>query len=250
MGGFRSSYGKNGNPGKKEMKHIRKTDAPEKYLNWCARQRELGVNYNYESLSNPEKEGLHEKLLEEQGKICGYTMKRISLNTSHIEHIMPRHICIQKAEGLDLDYNNFIACFPREGMLGKHRYGAQAKDKWWDNNGRDFLSPLNEFCELRVIFNLEGKISPTKHNSNSTIITIGVLRLDNPILTEDRKRAIKEFIYGEDGASPISPENVSEAIDKVYELNEEGIFYEFCIAIHDSLYEYLDILKSINENIV
>jgi uncharacterized protein (TIGR02646 family) len=230
------------------MKYIQKTIAPAEYLTWCQTQQTLGVNFNFKSLPNPEKRILHNALLSEQGFICGYTMKRINKDLSHIEHMKPQHICIQEGVGTDLNYFNLIACYPQKGMKANCRYGAQAKDAWWENNGRELLLPLNDSCELRVVFNLKGEISPTRIQTESTNNTISVLKLDDPILTEDRKNAIHEFIYGNNGYELISPEDANIAIDNVYKPTDDDHLNEFCIAIHDALYEYIDILKKISNN--
>jgi len=221
------------------VKYIRKTVAPADFVSWCDTQRALGLNYNYGRLPNPEKGNLHQSLVEEQGSICGYTMKRVSKADSHIEHIKPQHICLL---GEDLDYHNLLACFPRGGLSAKCPFGAQYKDNWWDDGGRDFVSPLNSFCELKFTYNLKGEISPTNSKSIPATKTIEVLKLDEASLTEDRRKSIEVFIYGED---PISPDDADKAIDAIYKPDAHGILYEFCIAIHDALYEYLDIFKKI-----
>src|SRR5665648_695044 len=210
------------------MKHIKKTVASDEYIKWCNTQKGLGENY-------------HNFLLVEQGFICGYTMKRVNLRISHLEHIKPQHICIQEGRGKDLDYYNLIACYPKNGMKTGYRYGAQAKDKWWENNGVDFLSPLNDACELRVTFNMNGEISSTNKKDSKTQATIKVLKLNDPILNNDRKKSIQEFIFGVDGATPLSPVEAKIAIDRICETNSDGLFYEYCIAIHDALYEYVSI---------
>lgn len=227
------------------MKHILKTTAPDDYLTWCQTQQILGVNYSFKSLPNPEKKILHNALLSEQGFICGYTMKRINTDLSHIEHIKPQHICTQEGPGIDLHYLNLIVCYPKKGMKSDCRYGAQAKDEWWDNNGHEFLPPLNDSCELRVVFNLKGEISPTRIQTESTNKTISVLKLNDPILIEDRKNAIHEFIYGNNGNELLSPEDADNAISIVYKPTADGLLNEFCIALHDALYEYIDIIKKI-----
>src|SRR5664280_2728308 len=109
------------------MKCIHKTSAPNEYLTWCQIQKNLGTNYNFTSLPNPEKGILHDTLLSEQGYICGYTMKLITKALSHIEHMKPQHVCLQEGLGLDVDYFNMIACYPQKGMKSNCRYGAQAK---------------------------------------------------------------------------------------------------------------------------
>lgn len=222
------------------MKHIVKTNAPNEFICWCDTQKQLGVNCNYKSLPKDIKDPLHKFLLTEQGSICGYTMKRVDTKSSHVEHIKPQHVCISEGKAEDLEYCNLIACYPRSGMKAICRYGAQKKDNW---RGDDFLSPLNDACELRFIYYLNGEIEATRNQRQKTLNTISVLKLDEPSLTNDRKTAIQEFVFGVDGASPLTPNEAKTAIDLIYKPNDEGLLHEFCIAIHDALYEYIDIFQ-------
>jgi len=227
------------------MKNIKKTAAPAGFITWCLATKASGVNYNYSSLPNPEKGDLHNALTIEQGEICGYSMKRISKTTSHIEHIKPQHECIKYCDEKDLDYNNVLSCYPKPGK-GKCVFGAEQKSSWW-NIGL-FISPINDSCELKFIYNLKGEINPCGCSIAASQKTIDVLKLDEPSLTFDRKKAIEEFLYGHDGASPLSCVDAKRAIDAIYKPNMSGVLYEYCIAIHDALFEYLDILKKVVPN--
>src|SRR6185295_17156980 len=123
-------------------------------INWCNAMKGQ-VNEEYGSLQNPEKEILHEGLVNEQGGLCGYTMRRIEVDSSHIEHIKPESMCRMDERGSDLDYENMIACYPREELPVQYQYGAHVKGGWWDDFGSDFISPLRANCEWYFIFNLE-----------------------------------------------------------------------------------------------
>ncbi len=220
------------------MKHIQKTIAPFTYLKWCCTQRNLGVNYNFKSLPTNIKQILHKKLGEEQGFICGYSMKRIYISNSHLEHLYPQTLC---ALGQDLRYHNLIACFPKPVSGGsKCPFGAEQKGPWWD--ALLFISPLNDSCELKFVFNLKGEISASGNNITASNKTIEKLKLDDPSLTNDRKLAIDDFIFGSGG---LSVSDVKTAIDSIYQVDASGEFYEYCIAIHDALFEYWDLLKKI-----
>ena len=131
----------------------------------------------------------------DQGGLCAYTMRRIDSNSSHVEHIKPRSRCRQDLRGSDLDYTNLVACFPRHDVKGQPRYGARLKDNWWDNDGTEFVSPLQSTCEQVFRFKLNGEIEAINKRTEA-ITTIDVLGLDHKSLTEDRKRVIEEFIYG------------------------------------------------------
>src|SRR5437879_5908380 len=106
------------------MKYIQKHGQPHAYTSWRNQVKGTAKN-NYTELPTALKQSLLAALLAEQGFICAYTMKRVALNTSHIEHIKPETICRAELAGSDLDYENLVACFPRADMGRRYRYGAQ-----------------------------------------------------------------------------------------------------------------------------
>ena len=223
------------------MKHIVKAGPPQEYIKWRADMNGT-VNEDYRRFQNPEKELLHKKLLDEQGAICAYTMRRIQLVTSHIEHIKPEALCREEEKGSDLDYHNLVACYPRSGMKAEVRYGAQLKDDWWDDGGKEFISPLNNQCELQIFFNLKGEVYAKKGNSNA-LKTIDVLKLDHLSLTEDRKKAVEAFIFGPSGNEPLSLKKTERAIADICNRNSHGLIPEFCTAIRYALIDYLGVLN-------
>jgi uncharacterized protein (TIGR02646 family) len=218
------------------VKYIRKGGAPPDYIAWCNQVRGT-LTEDYRCLQKPEKAILQEALMEEQGWLCAYTLRRIDENHSHIEHIKPESICRSEQTCSDLDYDNLIACFPHDGMPGKCRYGAQQKGNWWDNDGEKFVSPLHANCEKRFRYDLDGNIKAFK-NHPAALTTIKVLKLNHPSLAEDRMRVIQEFIYGPAGDDPLSNAKVSRAMKNVCNRMASGYFYEFCVAIRDALTEY------------
>ncbi|MGE0681770.1 MAG: retron system putative HNH endonuclease [Candidatus Binatia bacterium] len=224
------------------MKHIQKGGPPHDYAAWCSRVK--GTNEeDYRRLQNPAKANLHLSLLKEQGWLCAYTMKRIDEASSHIEHIKPESLCRSDKLGSDLDYKNMTACYPRVGMSGQCRYGAQAKGQWWNQDGTMFVSPLHPNCEKRFRFYLDGRIEAVG-GGQAALNTIDVLKLDHATLTDERRRVIHEFVYGPSGADPLSTAKVKLAIQNIYTPNH-GKFYEFCKAIHDALAEHLKDLERI-----
>jgi len=224
------------------MKHVRKLGAPQDYITWCNLVRGKS-NENYSCLQNPQKANLHRALLREQGWLCAYTMRRIEESSSHIEHIKPEGICRAEAVGSDLNYANLVACFPREGMERKYRYGAQWKDNWWQNDGVEFVSPLHPNCETRFRFYLDGSIQAVR-NHPAAVTTIRVLGLDHRSLAEDRKRVIVEFVYGPNGDNPMSPTQAQRAVRTICNPNASR-FHEFCVVIRDALCEHVRQLRKL-----
>jgi uncharacterized protein (TIGR02646 family) len=218
------------------VKHIKKSTPPADYQHWYYTQKALGVNFNYSSFLNPERSNLKEFMVEEQGYLCAYSMKRIGKVDSHIEHVVPQVLC---SVGQDVDYLNLLACYPKPNT-GKCKFGAHEKDDWWD--AILFVSPLHDSCELKFFFNLKGEIYASGNNIAASNETIEKLKLNDPSLTNDRKLAINDFIFGGGG---LSLSDVNMVIDSIYQVDASGEFYEYCIAIHDALFEYWDLLKKI-----
>jgi uncharacterized protein (TIGR02646 family) len=219
------------------MKRIIKAGQPAAYTQW--RNRMKGQPNERYPVPNPPREDLVNTLLSEQGFLCGYTMRRIDEETFHIEHIKPEWVCREELKGSDLDYENMIACFPKKTERNKtnYSYGAIYKDRWWEDNGLQFISPLNPNCETQFNCNLKGEII---HTSNNAKKTIEVLKLDHSSLTEDRKRSIETFIYGPKGDDPININKTKQAIEDIISKSKSGEFIEFCIAIRHALQLHLN----------
>jgi uncharacterized protein (TIGR02646 family) len=222
------------------MKFVHKQGAPHKYKMWRRRVKRTSQE-DYREMPGEMKAAVLAALVMEQGEICAYTMIRVDAETSHIEHIKPESLCRKEEKGSDLDFDNMLSCFPRNGMRRAWRYGAQRKGSWWDSTL--FISPLEPLCEKRFRFNLDGEISVVGANKAASK-TIEVLALDHPTLTEDRRRAIHEFIYGKDGDNPLSKVKASQL--KMSVCNRSGgQFVEFCVAFRDALEEHITYVKKL-----
>lgn len=236
------------------MKHIKKAGAPHNYSAWRKKVKGTSEENYPDGLKNPLKSKLHEALIAEQGFLCAYTMKRIGQrigkkidrSDSHIEHIKPESLCRAECIGSDLDYENMVACFPREGMRHEYRYGAQERDDWWENNGAEFVKPLDAQCEKRFRFDLNGNIEAV-NNHVAAATTIKKLGLNHSTLQEDRKLVIREFIYGKNGDEPLSVAKAQQSQISVCTMNNQGEFHAFCVAIRDALAEHLKNLRKLSQ---
>ena len=219
------------------MKYIQKTGCPHSYSEWCAEV--AGTNKSdWREVPSAQKELILAAMIAEQGGLCAYTMRRIDNNSSHVEHIKPRSLCLQDLRGSDLDYANLLACFPRHDVKGQPRYGARLKDNWWDNDGAEFVSPLQPTCERVFRFKLNGEIEAV-NNRTQAITTIDVLGLNHRSLTEDRKRVIEEFIYGPTGDNPMSYSTSQRTRDTICDRRGNNRFYEFCVTLRAALEEHM-----------
>ncbi len=222
------------------MKFVNKGAPPSKYRAWL--RTVAGTETDYRSMPGDIKSAIISALIKEQGEICGYTMKRIDENSSHVEHVKPETVCRAENVGSDLHFDNMLACFPRTGMIASDRYGAQKKGSWW--KPELFVSPFAASCERRFRFSHDGSIEPVNDDAAAKE-TIGILGLDHKTLTEDRRRAIKTYIFGGDGCTPLSKGEAEFLLRNVCN-KSAGKFDEFCVALRDALEDHIKYLKKLS----
>lgn len=218
------------------MKYIEKAASPRIYSGWCRGVAGTDKAHWGEVPTN-EKQAVLAGLLEEQGRLCAYTMRRIDNISAHVEHIKPQRQCRAERAEADLDYTNLVACYPRDGMRRPYRFGAQHKADWWDDGGADFVSPLRRGCEERFHFGLDGRVAAVD-SGRSAETTIRVLALNHGTLVEDRKRVITEFVYGPEGVKPLSRAQASRLRKEICGRGDDGSFQEYCVAIRGALEDY------------
>lgn len=167
------------------MKRIIKSDAPASLTSWKAQANE-NWQPTYATLQNPQKRELHLSLLNEQGSLCCYCGRRISIEDSHIEHFRPQELFKQ----LELDYENLHASCIRQTDPGTPLHCGHHKGNWFDEDLH--ISPLEDDCEGRFRYLLDGNIQSTLEVDSAAAKMIEVLALDIPYLNNRRADAISE----------------------------------------------------------
>ena len=119
------------------MKRIVKDEEPEQFADWKARDK-MAHRPRWNRAPQPVRQVVHESLLNEQGAICCYCERRVTMDDSHVEHFRPREIHNQ------LDYTNLLCSCVREGVAGEPRHCGHAKGNWFDENL--LVSPLAPDC--------------------------------------------------------------------------------------------------------
>lgn len=178
------------------MKKINKGQQAEALLQWRAVNVATPQNLKYNKGGFP-RDLILEALLRDQGYLCAYTLKRIGVTSSHIEHLKPQCVCEaedsereengQACSHEDIAWKNMVACFPPPGAP-QPEYGAVVKGKWWDSTL--FVSPLSQNCEQRFRYLKDGGIEPAIAGDAAACETIHRLKLDNLKLAELRRNAI------------------------------------------------------------
>ena len=192
------------------MIQIKKNPEPRKWLEYRSTP---GVDYQ----SIPE---LVDSLLEEQGYICAYCMRRIPCkdrlykrdgktfvhtNEDHrIEHMLSR----ENHQDKKLDYSNMVICCP--GHIGNKEHCDRLKDS------KDItFSPLDARFIETLSYKTDGTIVSSNESYDNEINE--VLNLNTPILKENRKNtweAVKKELIAQKGGRPWNKAVLSKYIKK------------------------------------
>jgi len=156
---------------------IRKQSEPHR---WTLYRKTAGATYQSQSY-------LSASLLEEQGYICAYCMRRIPCKDSlsnenhHIEHIKPR----SKYPENQLDYNNMVIVCP--GHMGDKDHCDRSKGDKEMN-----LSPLNSSVIQTISYENNGIIKSSNPVWNRELNDI--LNLNDKVLVMARRTTLHKII--------------------------------------------------------
>ena len=169
------------------MRHYSKRAAPASFVTWKDKAN-ADWQPSYGSLQNPEKRVLQQALLDEQGQLCCYCGRSITLADSHIEHFRSQ----EQREDLALDFENLLASCIRETEPGAPLHCGHAK-------GHDFdevlhVSPLDPTCEGRFGYLLTGAI--VSKDAGASYMT-ALLKLDIEFLRNRRGEALARVFDAE-----------------------------------------------------
>jgi uncharacterized protein (TIGR02646 family) len=223
------------------MKYIRKGSRPRALSDWERSNAGLpGVQYGSHGFPTAD---VRRALVNEQGSICAYTMIRIGIDSSHIEHLKPQ--TVSRSEGRleeTFDYRNMVACYPFSLKPGdaKVTFGAIHRGSTWD--AKNFITPLNTSCELRMRYHADGHVRPRRSNDMAAGWTIRVLNLDDAKLVEIRRATIEAWGLSLTAGSPLSRAAAARVITIGDRRVRDGMFEPFCVAIKHAARDYVDLL--------
>lgn len=228
------------------MKRIVKSHMPQALQQWRAENVGTPQNLRYGRAGFPT-DAVLSALLQEQGYLCAYTLKRIASDGAHIEHLKPQSLCLtedadRRARGRpskyqDVDWHNMVACFPKPNA-SRPGYGAVAKDDWWDN--QLFVSPLAQTCELRFKYAWNGSVAPTVNSDAATKETIKRLGLNDEKLQELRRKAIFSAGIHPNAPRPISSAAQVKRLVRTWEARfADSSFAEFCTVMIQAAQDHL-----------
>jgi uncharacterized protein (TIGR02646 family) len=165
------------------VKYILKQGEPQAFTDWKRRPR----TYERFKKSAPIKAVVKESLMQEQGYLCCYYERRLTIEDSHIEHFQP-----QKDPSVDpLDYANLLCSCQKDLAPGEPRHCGNAKGSC---AAAVLVSPLDKTCESRFAFTADGFIKSAQDTDMIAQNTIKHLQLDIPKLRALRRGAIAPFL--------------------------------------------------------
>ena len=180
------------------MKHSNKGHPPESFEQWKQGLSAAGVEPDYPSLQNPQKEDVIRTLLSEQGHLCAYCGRRLWIQprNCHIDHFWPQaHFDGGTRRDRRLDHDNFfLSCGPRSlpGQGSRslpHSCGA-AKDNWFDEQFH--VIPSDPHCECRFLYSAAGEVLAKEESDQGATNMIEILRLNDPTLVMERKKLLTD----------------------------------------------------------
>ena len=214
------------------MKYIQKGKEPENFSKWKAKQKSIGVNYDFNSLRKPEKAEVHNSLLSEQGYICCYCCMRVEQSNSHIEHLAPQ----SKTDAeLSVEYTNMLASWGRDTNKPEYRWPEYCGHK--KGHLAIGVSPLQANCEEFFNYSSSGEILPIANNlayQKDAHRTIEVLGLNHSDLTKGRIKALQAL-------EGITQEEAELLAQVCQQMNGEGRYQPFCNAVLYFLKNYFGV---------
>ncbi|MBW4511228.1 MAG: TIGR02646 family protein [Scytonematopsis contorta HA4267-MV1] len=213
------------------MKYINKSEEPESFITWKQSAND-DWQPNWENFGRPQKQDVHNSLLQEQGFICCYCGRRISNESSHIEHFKPR----KNYPELALKYTNLLASCQRETERKEPLHCGRSKDEWYEEDL--MISPLDANCADFFRYTEDGQILPIEYPSKKSAAktTIDRLALNIDNLKNLRSSAIQGALEGFDD---FSDEEKLLLIQGFEQRNSDYKYEEFCAAIVYVLKQYV-----------
>lgn len=217
------------------MKYIEKQSQPQTLIAWIHEESTdldgAECEWGYNDMPAHVRKDVKEGLLREQGGLCCYTGRRISLRDSHIEHLKPQSLCDGHE---DTKYDNMLAAYPSSEPGTPHcQYGAHARTNWHDPHL--FVHPRRRDCEQRFRYRDNGRIGSASPDDIGAAETIRRLRLDHPELQQMRARVIHEALFAEQ----LGEAQVRRLMAAMDERDGYGNFRPFCFVIKQACEKYL-----------
>lgn len=169
------------------MLYIEKRQEPPELL----QEKKKGLA-DYDGLYGAPKIAVQQSLLKEQGCLCAYCMRRISLETLQIEHYIPQHPQDEDYDPvLSIDYHNMLAvCF------GNKKQAGVFENLTCDQHRRNTpltVNPLDRTSIDKIKYKTDGTIYSDDPDIEKDLDDILNLNCPASYLKENRKAALDEI---------------------------------------------------------
>lgn len=227
------------------MRYIASNESPRALLNWKSQRATGGQVLDFEQLGRVEldgvdvdvKQAIKEQRLIDQGGLCAYTMMRITLDTSHVEHLKPQ--ATSREENLieeTVDYGNMVLCYPKKEESGGVGYGAPFRGK------ADLaLTPRDLKCERLIQYHLNGRVQ--SEDAEVEKMLSEVLNLNHTTLVDRRKETYRRERLGLRSSNPLTEKQAERLADSVLEMNAKNELAPFCVGISHAAKQHAEVLR-------
>ncbi|WP_193943001.1 TIGR02646 family protein [Sphaerospermopsis aphanizomenoides] len=226
------------------MRWIQKKNEPRELIEWrVSNANDINFGYDLMRQDKDVTKAVTESLVKEQGWLCAYSGIRINgyeeveANGTkydkcdcHIDHVKAQDYCSAEEK---VSYTNMVASYPGPNAKHKTPFAGEQKGNWPNYiTGEQalFVSPLDQSCENRFLFNLKGEI---KHKPGDTAAetTIDKLGLNDDELKKLRKGAIQGTIGLKNNLA------IKDARNRLKKLQsqQEGRLEPFCFVLIQAL---------------
>lgn len=198
------------------MKCIIKRNEPRSLV-----QHRSKENASYDNIPTDAKEDIRKFLLEEQGHICCYCMKRIKIYDMKIEHWKPQ----KPYQELALDYKNMLgACNGNEGSP-RHLQCCDTRK----GNNMVTVNPLSSNYEALIRYSEDGRIFSEDATINYELDAVLNLNFQN--IVNNRKSvidAVIQYLKNKYPSRQWKKTIIQREIDKWNHSDSEGKYKEYC----------------------
>ena len=170
------------------MIEIKKNKEPNKLLKY---RKSTGANYI--SMDLDVKEAVKESLLNEQGYLCAYCMRRIPESTAEsgmkIEHWDPRNQEDGSGNKRELDYKNMLGvCLGNQGCGNKHMLTCDSSK----GNTPMYLNPCDAKTLESIYYSNNGEIKSDNEVVKHELNVVLNLNCDDVSFKDNRKKVLLE----------------------------------------------------------
>lgn len=233
------------------MRCIINNESPQALLAWKAQRnnakprqvsdfRQLG-RIEIEGDSVDVKQAIKEQRLIDQGGLCAYTMMRIRLDTSHVEHLKPQTLSRENDRvghfiEETVDYGNMALCYPKKEGSGGVGYGAPYRGE-----ANLVLTPRDARCERLIQYHRDGSVDSEDTRVDEMLSK--VLNLNHATLVDRRKESYNRAGVGLRPSNLLSEKEASRLAESVLKMNAKNELAPFCAGISHAAKQHVEILQ-------